>query len=118
MKKAEELFAEIVASEELKAKYVEAVESDKVDEFLKDNGCDVTADAWTEYMKSLLNTESMSLDDMDQVAGGTLGDMDVRPITEVDDLKFMRLSSVNPRAYGGTAMMTTLANPFYTPEGE
>lgn len=113
MKKVEALFAEIMASEELKAKYQEAVENEKVAEFLKENDCDAAFDDWMAYMKGLLGDESMSMDDMDQIAGGA-GDIieGAKSVVDLGDIKSMLLSSVR-REVEPKPMMVTMANPFY-----
>ena len=116
MKKMETLFAQIIGSEEMKAKYEAAVSAGKTQEFLKENGCDVTLESWAEYMQSLQGEDSMSLDDMDAVAGGT-GTNDIRVI---DITPAVLLSSVRkyptPNETISTndapPMMVTMANPF------
>ena len=111
MKKMETLFAEIVGSEELKAKYEAAVNAGKTLEFLKENGCDVPLESWVEYMQSLLGEDSMSLDDMDAVAGGTgAGITEGVPINAIPAIL---LSSVyKPLSPLNEAPMDTMANPF------
>ena len=70
MKTIEELYKEVLANKELKEKFVEAVKSSKVEEFLKSQGCDATA----EELKTFLDSKKeVSLEELDAVAGGCSG---------------------------------------------
>ena len=51
-----EAYEKIKKSEDLKKAGIEAVKSGKVDEFLKENGFDITIDQIKEYLESKLNT--------------------------------------------------------------
>lgn len=79
MKTIETLIAEIAGSKELKAAYEKAVETGKLAEFLKENGCDATAETWVGFMKELAGKDdsALSLDEMDKMAGGTGNLMDI-----------------------------------------
>ena len=68
MKTLQELYNEILASDDLKQAFIEATKLGKVQEFLKAHGCDVTA----EDLKSFLaqQTGELSDDELDNAAGG------------------------------------------------
>lgn len=72
MKKIEALLTEIAGNEALKAKFEEAFKTGKLDGFLKENDCDTTAETCIAFLKSLVPEDngSLSLDEMDKVAGG------------------------------------------------
>ena len=68
MKTLQELYNEILASDDLKQAFIEATKLGKVQEFLRAHGCDVTA----EDLKSFLaqQTGELSDDELDNAAGG------------------------------------------------
>ena len=68
MKTLQELYKEIIASEELKAAFTEAAKGGKVTEFLKAQGVDATAEEVTAFLKS--QTGELSDEELDNAAGG------------------------------------------------
>ena len=70
MKTIEELYKAILADDELKAKYAEAVESGRIEEFLKAEGCDATVDDVKVFLES---KKEVSLDELEATAGGCEG---------------------------------------------
>ena len=63
-----EAYAKITASADLKKKAVEAAKSGKIEEFLKENGIDVTVDQIKEYINS--KKGELSKDELNMAAGG------------------------------------------------
>ena len=63
------MYNEILASEELKAAFAEAAKSSKTEEFLKEKGCEVTAEELTAFLKDQPWGE-LSDEELDNVAGG------------------------------------------------
>lgn len=73
MKTFKELFDEIANSEELKKAYETAVKSGDaaVEAFLKENGCEATAEDIRNFFKEQQEERELSSADMAGVAGGT-----------------------------------------------
>ena len=72
MKTLKELYSEVMASKELKHAYYEAANAGKLEDFLKEHGCDATRaelDAFLSDYKNLPQGE-ISDDELDAVAGG------------------------------------------------
>ena len=67
MKTIEELYKAILADSDLKAKCAEAIKDGKLDEFLKAQGCDATAEEVRAFLDS---KKEVSFDELDSVAGG------------------------------------------------
>ena len=67
MKNIEELYKSIFANDDLKAQYIEAVKENKLDEFLKTQGCSATTEDIWAFIDS---KKELSLDELDSVAGG------------------------------------------------
>ena len=70
MKTLQELYDEIIASEELKAAFVEAAKSGKTMEFLKVHGCEATEEELAAFLK-YRSTGEISDEELNNVAGGT-----------------------------------------------
>ena len=72
-KTLQELYSEIMASDELKKEYFATANDGKVDEFLSSHGCDATAEQLGEFLKNPANLPQGELadDELDSVAGGT-----------------------------------------------
>ena len=71
MKTLEELYTEVLGSEELKAAFVAAVKEKKIAEFLKEQGCEATEAEVAEFLKSKQGAEGEVADEeLDAVAGG------------------------------------------------
>lgn len=68
MKDVKSIISEIKASEELQLKLKAALEEKKLDEFLKELSCEVSAEAFTEALKP--QDGELSDDQLDGVAGG------------------------------------------------
>ena len=70
----EALYKEIIASDELKSAFVEAVKAQKLGDFLKAQGCDATEAEVIDFIKSLQKGEGELADDvLNSVAGGCNG---------------------------------------------
>ena len=70
MKSLQELYDEIMASDELKKQFV-ALKPEQVEEFVKSQGCDATMDDIKEFLKVKMHEEKeLSLDELENVAGG------------------------------------------------
>lgn len=74
MKTFEELFHEIVGSDELKKAYETAVRSgdEAVEAFLKENGCNATVADVKNYFKEQQEARELTADEIAGVAGGQL----------------------------------------------
>lgn len=73
MKTLQELYDEIIKSDELKKAYAEAVKGDKLADFIKAQGCDATIDEVKDFLKEKMGADApLSLDDLKTVAGGTV----------------------------------------------
>ena len=71
MKTIEELYNEVIANEALKEEFIKAFEGNKVEEFMKKNGCDATM----EDLKQFASEEiPLSEDELDNAAGGGCSD--------------------------------------------
>ena len=68
MKPLQELYNEIIASEELKAAFTEAAKAGKTVEFLKEKGCEATAEELTAFLKG--QTGELSDEELDNASGG------------------------------------------------
>ena len=68
MKTLQELYNEIIASEKMKTAFAEAAKGGKALDFLKAQGCDVTEEELTVFLKS--KTGELSDEELDNVAGG------------------------------------------------
>ena len=71
MKTLEELYNEICADESLKEQLKAAAEENKVEDFFKAHGCEVTADELKDFIES---KKEVSLDELDSAAGGCTTD--------------------------------------------
>ena len=69
MKNLQELYTEIMGSDELKKAFVEAGKSGKVMDFLKANGCEATAEDIKAFLKEKAD-QPLSEEELDSVAGG------------------------------------------------
>ena len=77
MKTLQELYTEIMGSDELKKAFLEAAKGGKVADFLKANGCEATAEEIKAFLKEKADQE-LSDDELDSVAGGTCNDTTTR----------------------------------------
>ena len=70
MKTLQELYTEVIGSEELKKEFMEASKDEKnVEEFLKKHGCDATFDELKAFFDDKSEGE-LSEDEVEAVAGG------------------------------------------------
>ena len=67
MKTIKELYKEVVANEGLKEEFKKACAENKVEEFLKQNGCDASLE---DLKKFAQEERELSLDELDNAAGG------------------------------------------------
>ncbi len=71
MKSIEELYQEVLGSEELKKEFAQAVQENRVEDFLKENGCKAGKQELETFLKELQEKEGeLSEDELDAVAGG------------------------------------------------
>lgn len=68
MKTLQELYNELIASDELKTAFAEAAKDGKAQEFLKAHGCEATMEELTAFLKG--RTGELCDEELDQVAGG------------------------------------------------
>ena len=77
MKTLQELYNEVIASEELKKEYLEAAKNKNVMEFLKSHSCEATAEDFKTFVieQTKANADKeLSADELENVAGGTCND--------------------------------------------
>ena len=71
MKTLEDLYKEVMASDELKAAFAQAAKDKKVADFLKAQGCDATEDELKAFIQEKAGSDKpLSEDDLENVAGG------------------------------------------------
>jgi len=74
MKTAQELYNEIVASDELKKAFVEAMKADKIEDFLKLHDCKATVEEVKEFIEAKASEDTpieLSETELKQVAAGS-----------------------------------------------
>ncbi len=69
MKSLQELYTEIMGSDELKKAFAKAAKSGKVTEFLKAHGCETTEEDIKTFLKEKAD-QPLSDEELDSVAGG------------------------------------------------
>ena len=77
MKTMQELYSEIVSSDELKKAFVEAMKANKLEDFLKAHGCEATVEEVQEFVDSKAAEDvpiELSDDQLKYVAGGSFVD--------------------------------------------
>ena len=75
MKTLQELYNEVIKSEELKKEFLEAGKNGKAEEFIKAHGCDATMDEIKVFLENLTKTDKeLSAEELENVAGGTCND--------------------------------------------
>ena len=93
----EALYKEIIASDELKAAFAEAVKAQKLDEFLKSQGCEATGAEIMDFLKSLQKAEGELADDeLNSVAGGCNGGEAAASFTVVTCIVLATISATDP----------------------
>ena len=74
MKTLQELYSEIIASDELKNAFVGAMKAGKLEDFLKEHGCEATAEEVKEFIETKAAEDTpieLSEDELKQVAAGS-----------------------------------------------
>ena len=75
MKTLQELYNEVIQSDELKKEFLEAGKNGKAEEFIKAHGCDATLDEIKAFLENLTKSDKqLSADELENVAGGTCND--------------------------------------------
>ncbi len=77
MKTVQELSSEIIASDELKKAFVEAMKANKLEGFLKAHGCEATAEEVQEFVEAKAAEDTpieLSDNELKAVAGGSFVD--------------------------------------------
>lgn len=93
----EALYKKIIASDELKAAFAEAVKAQKLDEFLKSQGCEATGAEIMDFLKSLQKAEGELADDeLSAVAGGCNSTEAIYSLTVAYCIGFAIMSAVDP----------------------
>ena len=69
MKTIEELYNEVIASDELKKEFL-SLKSDQIEGFAKAHGCDATLDEIKAFFTAKKGSGELSDDELDQVVGG------------------------------------------------
>ena len=73
LKTLQELFQEMSENDELKQKFIEAVNFGNAEDFAKAQGTDATAEEINTFLEEMFQKpEKMSLDELEQVSGGSL----------------------------------------------
>lgn len=93
----EALYKRIIASDELKSAFAEAVKAQKLDEFLKSQGCDAAGAEIMDFLKSLRKGEGELADDeLNSVAGGCNSTEAIYSMTVAFCIGFAIMSAVDP----------------------
>ena len=75
MKTLQELYNEVIKSEELKKEFLEAGKNGKAEEFIKAHGCDATLDEIKVFLEEQAKADKeLSAEELENVAGGTCND--------------------------------------------
>lgn len=93
----EALYKKIIASDELKSAFVEAVKAQKLGDFLKSQGCEATEAEVVDFLKSLRKGEGELADDeLNSVAGGCNSTEAIYSLTVVICIAFAAISAEDP----------------------
>ena len=72
MKSIQELYSEVMGSQELKEQFIEAAKAGKQEEFLKEHGCEATMEEVQAFLEAKQNEDApLSVDELENAAGGT-----------------------------------------------
>ena len=72
MKTLQDLYTEVMESNELKAAFVQATNDNKIADFLKAHGCEATEDDLKAFFEEKTKDDQpLSEDELENVAGGT-----------------------------------------------
>ena len=93
----EALYKRIIASDELKSAFIEAVKAQKLGDFLKAQGCDAAGTEIMDFLKSLRKGEGELADDeLSAVAGGCNSTEAIYSMTVAFCIGFAIMSAVDP----------------------
>ena len=93
----EALYKEIIASDELKSAFVEAVKAQKLGDFLKAHGCEAAEAEVVDFLKSLRKGEGELADDeLSSVAGGCNAGEAAASFTVVTCIVLATISATDP----------------------
>ena len=71
MKSIQELYSEVMGSQELKEQFIEAAKAGKQEEFLKAHGCEATMEEVQAFLEAKQNEDApLSFDELENAAGG------------------------------------------------
>ena len=71
MKTIQELYSEIMASQELKAQFIEAAKAGKQEAFLKEHGCEATLEEVKAFLEAKAREDApLSVNELENAAGG------------------------------------------------
>ena len=71
MKTIQELYDEVMGSDELKAQCIEAAKTEKLEDFFKEHGCNATLEEVTAFLKAKDEEDApLSMDELENTAGG------------------------------------------------
>lgn len=74
MKTIQELYSEIMANDEMKKAFVEAMKAGKLEDFLKEHGCEATEEEVKEFVETKAASDApieLSDDELKHVAAGS-----------------------------------------------
>lgn len=77
MKTVQELYSEVITSDKLKKAFVKAMKANKLEDFLKANGCEATAEEVQEFLEAKAAADTpieLTDDQLKFVAAGTFVD--------------------------------------------
>ena len=95
----EALYKKIIASDELKSAFAEAVKAQKLDEFLKSQGCEATGAEIVDFLKSLQKAEGELADDeLNSVAGGCDAEEAIYSLSVAICIAIAVVSAANPKS--------------------
>lgn len=92
----EALYKRIIASDELKSAFVEAVKAQKLGDFLKAQGCEAAEAEVVDFLKSLRKGEGEVVDELSAVAGGCNSTEAIYSMTVAFCIGFAIMSAVDP----------------------
>lgn len=93
----EALYKRIIASDELKSAFVEAVKAQKLGDFLKAQGCEATEAEVVDFLKSLRKGEGELADDeLNSVAGGCDAEEAIYSLSVAICIAIAVVSAVDP----------------------
>ena len=78
MKTIQELYSEVMESQELKEQFIEAAKAGKQEAFLKEHGCEATLEEVKAFLEAKQQEDApLSVDEMENAAGGSCNDQTV-----------------------------------------